>query len=62
MLIRRNGVHKSLEHTYRVANIGKVIAEKENLNVEAVIIRSWIYYKNSNCNVERKVKLSVRIL
>lgn len=40
MLIRRNGVYKSLEHTYRVANIGKVIAEKENLNVEAVIIRS----------------------
>ena len=32
-----------LEHTYRVANIGKEIAEREGLNVEAMIIACLLH-------------------
>lgn len=30
-----------LEHSYRVANLGKIIAKKENLNVEAMVIAGY---------------------
>jgi len=32
-----------LEHSYRVANLGKIIAEKENLNVEAMVIAGLLH-------------------
>lgn len=38
--LRNNPTHKEyrLNHTFRVANIGKEIAEKENLDIDAVVV------------------------